>query len=271
MNVVDYAKKIPFLLMLPRFYSSTRIPLKHFGDAVKWTFVSRETSTLTYPLRITNRKYLIHTASLVAGVSYAEIEKYFLEIESNQELTSSVIKGIELSGIRHKKDLRCDFGSRIAWYAIIRAMKSRVVVENGVEMGLTGVALCEALLRNQSEGYPGAYIGLDINPDAGCLVRSERYLGVATLQIRDALESIDQLSHPVDFYFSDGLRTAEYEKEEFERLSGKLADNAVVISNKLKFSDVLADCSLQWKKRFVTFQEEPLNHWYPGSLFGIVH
>jgi len=256
-------------LWLPRLFIALRGYINPVFYAFKWSFKSRETSTFTYLLSVKNTKYLIHSVALVTKKPYLEIEGFFNEILSNEELKNYVIDKIKSSAVRYKKDLRFDLASRIGWYAIIRANKSRVVVENGVELGYTAVVLCEAILKNKSEGYDGMYYGLDINSEAGYFIKQDKYAKIANLLVGDALDSLAHLKESVDFYFSDGYRTCDYERKEFEALLKKTSSHAVIITNKLKFSDALADASLLYNKQFITFQEDPLNHWYPGSSIGI--
>ena len=257
-------------LWVPRLFIALREYIKFISYAFKWSFSSRETSTYTYVLSPNNTKYLIHSIALVTKKSYLEIEGYVKEILSNMELKSYVIDKIKSSPVRYKKDLRFDLASRIGWYAIIRANKSKVVVENGVELGYTAVVLCEAILKNKSEGYSGCYYGLDINSEAGYFIKQDKYEMISNLFFGDALDTIGHFKEPIDFYFSDGYRTCDYERLEFEELLKKTSSHAVIITNKLKFSDALADISLLYNKQFITFQEEPLNHWYPGSSIGIM-
>ena len=263
-------KKNRITLWLPRLVLALNYSWTIILKTIKWSLSSRETSTYTYLLSPNNTKYLIHSVSLVTKKSFLEIEGYFNEILFNEELKSYVISKVKASNVRYKKDLRFDLASRIGWYAIIRANKSKVVVENGVELGYTAVVLCEAILKNESEGYPGKYYGLDINSNAGYFIRHERYEAIANVVVGDALDSLSHFSEPIDFYFSDGCRTFDYEQKEFEELLKRTSSQAVIITNKLKFSDALADASLLYNKQFITFQEDPLNHWYPGSSIGIM-
>jgi len=262
-------KKNRITLWLPRLVLALNYSWTIILKTIKWSLSSRETSTYTYLLSPNNTKYLIHSVSLVTKKSFLEIEGYFNEILLNEELKSYVISKVKASNVRYKKDLRFDLASRIGWYAIIRANKSKVVVENGVELGYTAVVLCEAILKNISEGYPGRYYGLDINGNAGYFIKDERYISIAKIIVGDALDSLSHFSESIDFYFSDGYRTFDYEKKEFDVLSKNTSLHPVIITNKLKFSDALSDFSVIHRKQFITFQEDPLNHWYPGSSIGI--
>ena len=261
--------KFSIFLWFPRLIIAMRTSLILIFNIIKWSFKSRETSTYTYLLSSLNTKYLIQTVSVVTKKTYSEIEGYFNEILSNEELRSYVVNKVKASNVRYKKDLRFDLASRIGWYAIIRANKSKVVVENGVELGYSAVVLCEAILKNISEGYPGRYYGLDINGNAGYFIKDDRYISIAKIIVGDALDSLSHFSESIDFYFSDGYRTFDYEQKEFEVLSKNTSLHPVIVTNKLKFSDALSDFSVIHRKQFITFQEDPLNHWYPGSSIGI--
>ena len=184
----------------------------------KWLVYSRELSTYTYAITPNNRDYLIHTVAVVTGEAPEQVKKYFNELDLNVELKKKIISLINSSEFRYKKDARCDFGSRLAWYAIVRSLKPKLIVENGVDMGLTAIALCEALMVNHAEGYSGKYVGLDIKHDAGFLIRQARYKDLAEIVIGDALDYLKINNELIDFYFSDGCRTSEYEQIEFSFL-----------------------------------------------------
>ena len=256
---------------MKRILSASRLSMQHTGRFFKGALSSRETSTLTYKLTPANENYLMFLVAAVTGKDITTISGYFDEIKKNTELRDFVINKIASSHYRNKKDLRCDFGSRIAWYAIIRANKSKVVVENGIEMGLTALALCSAIARNREEGFEGEYYGLDINPEAGYLLTGSSFTAFTKLIINDSINSLAQFEKkPVDFYFSDGLRTYDYEKKEFAVLMDKVGTQAVIVTNKANFSSALAEMATEKKKRFAYFQEQPLDHWYPGSGLGIL-
>jgi hypothetical protein len=83
------------------------------------------------------------------------------------------------------------FGVTSGWYAFVRIL-SRVVVETGVDKGLGSVLLCAALMRNRAEGFPGQYLGTDINPDAGFLL-AEPYNGVGGILYGDSIQSLQSI------------------------------------------------------------------------------
>jgi hypothetical protein len=219
-----------------------------------------------------NETYLIN---LIAGIINTEreiIDRYFNELKENEKLKKTIISYLQQSVFKMKKDKRCDYGSRLAFYAIIRAVKPKLVVENGVEVGFTSVVLCEAIRKNIEEGYEGKFIGLDINKEAGDLIKSgSPYRTFAEIKFGDAIASLNLLEEKIDFYFSDGLRTYAYEQNEFANLRQKLNDQSIVITNKATFSKALYELSVELKRKFSFFKEHPQGHWYEGSGIGIMH
>src|SRR5262249_22892648 len=145
-------------------------------------------------------------------------------------------------------------GRRLGWYALVRVLKPRVVVETGVDKGLGGVALCAALLRNESEGYPGLYYGIDINDRAGWLI-SGRYKSVGKVLYGDSIESLKKLDVPIDFFISDSDHSAEYEYAEYQTVKHKLSIEAVIIGDNCHETTVLSQFSKETGRSFIFFAE----------------
>lgn len=246
--------------------------LKVASLAIKTAFNSRETSTYTYKLTTENEAYLKNIVATITQTSFAEVTTYFEEIYNDKIFQDGIKDMIAKSNLRKKKDLRTDFGSRIAWYAFVRILKPKVIVENGVEIGFTASILCKALERNYLEGNFGKYYGLDIDNNAGFLIKKQlNEKSIAKIILGDAIESIRNLDEKVDFYFSDGIRTYEYEQEEFMELNKKINKNSIVVTNKALFSKALFEASMQSSRKFIYFQEAPLKHWYKGAGIGILY
>ncbi len=193
-------KKSRLILITPRFWRALTSLLPKTKAVFQFAITSKETSTFTYNLTANNRKYLIQTIAIITQKTFHEIETYFLEAENNEVLKAYVIEKIKKAEDSYKKDLRCDFGSRIAWYAIIRAKKSKIVVENGVEVGYNAVLLCEALLKNKEEGYSGKFYGLDINQRAGYFINDKKYEFIKEIMVDDAMISIEKFTDTIPLH-----------------------------------------------------------------------
>lgn len=254
-----------------RLYKAWIVSYKYARKVFRYAIASRETATFTYNLTEENQLYLLNLTAQVTKVDISVIEVYYNELKNNLGLQKTIISHIDNSPFRKKKDKRCDYGNKFALYAIVRALKPEVVVENGVELGFTSMVLCEAIRRNREEGYNGKFIGLDINNDAGDLVRAiPDYAHFIELKCGDAVDSLHALENGIGFYFSDGYRSYKYEQAEFAALEQKLGDKAIVITNKAKFSKALYEFSRRLGKNYSFFKEDPV-HWYEGSGLGFMY
>jgi predicted O-methyltransferase YrrM len=254
-----------------RLFKAFLVSYKYAKKVFRYAVISKETATFTYNLTPLNQLYLMNLVAQITKRDIGIIESYCSELEDNQVLRNAILHHIGQSPLRKKKDIRCDYGNKLALYAIVRTLKPAVVVENGVEMGFTSIVLCEAIRKNIEDGYAGKFVGLDINSKAGYLVKAaSEYGSIFEIRCGDAIAGLQSLEWKIDFYFSDGFRTYEYEQHEFAVLSKKLNENAIVITNKATFSKALFELSLQLRKKYSFFKEHP-QHWYEGSGIGVMH
>jgi predicted O-methyltransferase YrrM len=234
---------------------------------VTWLFTSREFTNYTYDLSERNLRHLAAFVSEVTGVDYAKAEGYVAELNRDAELRDHVRSTIASSSEGHLADRVVRFGRRLGWYAIVRAVKPRVVVETGIDKGLGSVVLTAALKRNAEEGHPGRYYGTDINPRAGYLLHGE-YAKYGQCLYGDSLGSLIQLEAIVDVFINDSDHSADYEAREYEIIAPKLTPSAIVIGDNAHATDELLRFALRTGRRFLYFGEEPLDHWYPGAGIG---
>lgn len=255
-----------------RLYKAALTSFRYAKRAFYYAVTSKETATFTYKLTPENETYLMNLTAQIVKKDIRVIEEYFNELETNSELKQQIVENTNKSPFNYKKDKRCDFGNKLALYSIVRVLKPKVVVENGVELGFTAIVLCEAIRKNIDEGYPGNFIGLDINKDAGYLINVvPEYKSFSEMKCGDAIESLKTIDSKIDFYFSDGLRSYQYEQSEFAVIENKITDNAIIITNKASFSKALLEFSQKLKKNFSFFKEDPLGHWYQGAGLGIMY
>jgi predicted O-methyltransferase YrrM len=159
-------------------------------------------------------------------------------------------------------------GRRLGWYAVARRLKPRLIVETGVDFGLGSCVLSAALLRNASDGFPGRYIGTDINPAAGRLF-TEPYRSVGQIAYGDSIETLSRLQSPIDLFVNDSDHSAEYEANEYRTIEPLLSEQGVILGDNSHATSALADFSERSDRRFVFFHEVPSDHWYPGAGIGV--
>ena len=231
-------------------------------------FQSREWTNFTYDLWPTNVEHLAAFLSVVTKTTHAEVLGYMQELLHDDDLQAHVRNTTLESQFRTEADLPARFGRRLGWYALVRATKPQTVIETGVDKGLGAVVLCAALLRNASEGHPGRYLGTDINPHAGYLLKGP-YATVGKILVGDSLASLKTLDTPIDFFINDSDHSADYEYREYLAIAGKLRDSAIIVGDNAHVSESLLRFSIESRRSFLFWKEQPLHHWYPGAGIGI--
>jgi len=241
---------------------------KRYWQILKWGFSSREGGNYTYDLTESNITYLANIVSIASGVSILQIQSYINEARSDRMLEKHVINETKRSRRSTYADLRVSFGRRLGWYAFVRALRPKVIIETGIDKGLGSVLLCSALLKNKSEGFEGRYYGTDINPNAGYLL-SAPYSEVGEVLYGDSIESLKRFNQKIDLFINDSDHSSEYEKEEYLTVQSKLSPNAYILGDNSHITNELATFSADAGRSFLFYKEEPYNHWYPGAGIGI--
>ncbi|MFG2009983.1 class I SAM-dependent methyltransferase [Micromonospora sp. NPDC048868] len=242
---------------------------KVLRTSARWLVTSREHHNYTYELTKLSRHHLAWFVSVVCDVPVKQVRAYFAEIESDDVLRRHIESATAGAARRGLADRQVRYARRIGWYAIVRATKPAHVVETGVDKGLGSCVLAAALLRNAADGQPGRVTSLDINPEAGYLARTAPWSEVVDLVIGDSIASIAALDRPVDLFLHDSDHSRAHEKREFEAVEGRLAPGAILLTDNVTATNVLAEHAERTGRRFLAYRETPANHWYPGDGIGV--
>ncbi|KAB1155640.1 class I SAM-dependent methyltransferase [Micromonospora sp. AMSO12t] len=242
---------------------------KVLRTSARWLVTSREHHNYTYELTKLSRHHLAWFVSVVCDVPVKQVRAYFAEIESDDVLRRHIESATAGAARRGLADRQVRYARRIGWYAIVRATKPTHVVETGVDKGLGSCVLAAALLRNAADGQPGRVTSLDINPEAGYLARTAPWSEVVDLVIGDSIASIAALDRPVDLFLHDSDHSRAHEKREFEAVETKLAPGAILLTDNVTATNVLAEHAERTGRRFLAYRETPANHWYPGDGIGV--
>jgi predicted O-methyltransferase YrrM len=244
----------------------------HFRRNLKnvrhWLIHSREHTNYTYHLTDLNRRYLIAFVAHITEQSYQSVEKYVLELENNLELKTYLQEQTRLQKDKWA-DIEPKFARRLAWYALVRIRKPKVVIETGVDKGLGSCILTAALLKNQEEGNSGYYYGTDINPKAGYLLQMP-YSQVGEILYGDSIESLRKLDKEIDLFINDSDHSAEYEANEYQIIQSKLSNHAMILSDNAHDTDALLNFAQKAGRKFLFYKEQPARHWYSGAGIGVV-
>lgn len=231
-----------------------------------WAFKRTETSNFYYDLTERNRRELAHMVALVSKISPSESLKYIDEVRSDSQLSSHIRS--TLSKDNSMRDSSMLLGRRIGWYAFVRALKPRLVIETGVHQGIGAVTIIRALEKNSEEGSPGKYLGTDIDPQAGVLVTG-KFLETGRVLFGDSIATLRSVSDEIDLFVNDSDHSAEYEAEEYEVVQARLSKSAVILGDNSHATSSLMEFSAKQQRRFLLFREDPKDHWYPGAGIGV--
>jgi predicted O-methyltransferase YrrM len=239
------------------------------GASARWLFLSREHHNYTYDLTKLSHEHLAWFVSAVCDVPVKRVRAFMAELSGDEALRRHIERATAASARRGLADRQVRYARRLGWYAIVRAAKPGHVVETGVDKGLGTCVLAAALLRNAAEGAPGRVTSLDINPEAGYLVKAQPWAGVVDLVIGDSLASIGALDRPVDLFLHDSDHHAAHERREFTAVEPKLAPGALLLTDNVTITNVLAKHAEATGRRFLAYRETPARHWFPGDGIGV--
>jgi len=196
----------------------------------------------------------------------AQIESYFREPLQDQALQDLVRRAARQRDAQ-TTDADWRFGRRLAWYGIVRQCRPKLVVETGVDKGLGSLLLCSALKRNSEEGYPGEYVGTDINPRAGALFQPP-YTQFGRIAYGDSIESLKKLNMPIDVLVNDSDHSSDYEYREYQAIADKISPHCIIIGDNCLVTDKLMQFARETGRDFLYFKDEPDHHWFPGTGVG---
>jgi hypothetical protein len=276
-TTIRFLKSIPPLRLLVnairkslllRAYRRRRFALSYYRSQLKyirrWIWKRTENSNFYYDISELNKIHLGHFLSHILKTPYEQVMEYFHELESDEDLK----KHIEIGLNKYGQDfIRIEYGRRLGWYAVVRALKPNLVVETGVHQGVGACVLTSALIRNFAEGHSGAYIGTDISQNAGKLL-SGKYKSMGKIVFGDSIESLNRITGEIGVFINDSDHSAEYEAAEYEAVTGLLSDSCVMIGDNSHVTTKLSDYSRKHGRDFLFFSEKPKNHWYPGAGIG---
>ena len=267
-RILRFLKRIWILNFFRRVYIASKYFNSKYLQILKWGFTSNEDTNFTYRLTDDNLTCLAQTIALVTKKEYSEILGYIKEPELNEELKQHIIHTSNKSKEKRFSDKEIRFGRRLGWYALTRAIKPKIIIETGVDKGLGSVLLCAALEKNKKEGYDGSYYGTEINPDAGYLLAG-KYSNFGQVLYGDSITSLLNFTKKIDLFINDSDHSSEYEYEEYKTIKPLINEGTIILGDNSHSTNKLSRFSLENKRQFLFFKEEPMDHWYPGAGIGI--
>lgn len=232
----------------------------------KWSKKFTEESNFYYTITSLNSEHLAQLVSIITGKSVDKILEYFHELESDQTLRNHITQHLKNKGLG--RDICVNYGRRLGWYAFVRSIKPKVVIETGIDHGVGSCVLASALLRNADEGRPGRYYGTEIRREAGQLFCGA-YAQTGEILYGDSIESLKNFSEKIDVFINDSDHSPEYEYEEYRTIRDKLSNDGIILGDNSHVTNSLSKFSKEAARSFIFFSEKPENHWSPGAGIGI--
>jgi len=221
-----------------------------------------------YDLQQRNKEYLGSMISVMVKKDYDEIMSYIHEIENDENLAQHFLNVMESDPyLRRCYGNKMYFGRRSGWYAVIRAIRPKVVVETGVSTGIGSCMITAALMKNHQEGHPGYYYGTEIDPTQGVFLK-EPYAQYGEICLGDSVETLKSFDKKIDLLITDSTHNPEYETHEYEATEHKLSDQVIILANNSQNRNTLQQFANATNRNFLFFREEPLNHWRSGGGIG---
>lgn len=72
----------------------------------------------------------------------------------------------------------------------------------------------------------------------------------------------------MNLFLHDSDHASVHERREFEAVEPKLASGAVLLTDNVTATGVLARHAERTGRRFLAYRETPARHWYPGDGIG---
>ncbi len=237
--------------------------------ALEWLLYSNENTNWTYDLSPRNLAHLANMISVTTAQPVDDIAAYIAEPDQDATLKAHISETVNKQPAARTGliDTHPRWCRRLGWYAVVRALKPKLVIETGVDKGLGSVLLCAALARNAEEGHEGRYLGTDINPRAGYLLGGP-YARFGEIRYGDSIETLETLTDPVDVLINDSDHSADYEYREYQTLAPLFSDRSVILGDNAHSTDMLMRFASETGRKFLFFRELPQGHWYPGAGVG---
>lgn len=233
--------------------------------AVRYLLTDPELDNFSY--RIANSAELATFLGRALNADAEALASYIRELQADRFLRQRIEDRLATRTDRRRT---MPYGRRLGWYAIVRHLKPRLLVETGIHDGLGSSILLRALERNAAEGIDGRLISFDIRPDVGWLIPEELRLrhdvriGNSLTLLRPAIGD-----RSVDFFIHDSDHRYEYETAEFETVMPFTKPGAVLLSDNAHAGDAFEDFCGRHGLEFRYWHEIPAGHFYPGAGIGL--
>jgi Methyltransferase domain len=240
----------------------------HKNPAKVLRFVLTDPEVENFSYEIENEEEMASFLADALGVSRNRIAAYMQEGHQDPELNQNLSRRVRW---RWDCKSRLSLGRRIGWYALVRALRPKTVVETGIHNGLGSLVLLRAIERNAVEGDTGELISFDIVKSSGWLVpKSLRRFWTPVFESTfTALDPVLE-GKSVDLLVQDLGAGREAELHDYETVWKHGSDRLVLLAASAHLTTALRSFAAARGLDYRHFRDIPRDHVFPGGGAGIV-
>lgn len=230
---------------------------------IRWCFSSHELTNWSYHSTEVSMKRLAVTLSKIEGVSCKAVMGYCTELSRDILLQNMYLQARSKEKmLRNLTDAELRPGRQSLYYCLTRALKPKVVFEAGTAHGIGSLLIVHALKLNAAEGFPGKLITVDLNPNAGKLLKHlpSDYRACMDFIISDTESALRLYASRIDLFFHDTVNIPSHEKTHYDLLDQRIARDGVICTS-WGMSGILAEYSEKSDRRYLEFTSQPERHW----------
>lgn len=147
----SFIKKVPLLKEFMRIRGRKKRATSYYKPSFRlindWAKKKTEFSNYYYDLNESNRSDLASLISAITETPFKQVEALFDELENNENLRAHISNSWARDPMM--SDAKLGYGRRLGWYAFIRILKPKIVVETGVHHGVGSCVITSALIKMQ--------------------------------------------------------------------------------------------------------------------------
>jgi predicted O-methyltransferase YrrM len=234
----------------------------------KSALLSREMYNYSYHNTDVSIHRLATLLSNIEEVSTDAVLQYCREVSSDGELQDIYRNARSREKmLRNLTDNELRVGRQLLYYCLARILKPRLVFEAGTAHGIGSLLILQALKLNEAEGYSGRLITVDLNPNAGKLLKHlpSGYGHLIDFRSGNSETVLADLAPGIDLFFHDTVNIASHETRHYELLREKLSASGVICTT-WGAAGTLAGFSRRNGRRYFEFTNEAQGHWSSDTL-----
>jgi predicted O-methyltransferase YrrM len=235
------------------------------GLVFRWLVNSREWANFSCDYTPEGLAAAVAAISELTGRSREEIRGYADELKADSVFAARYKDRVTGTRLRWVSDPTLRYGKCMVNYMLVRATDAKLIFEAGTERGLSTLAMCRALQRNDSLSGAGRIVTVDIGADRGGFLAGDEG-GLVQCLNGDSVAALKSSGDLIDLFLHDTVNDPLHTREQFKALSTRLAVGGFVHTSWFT-SEFLEFCDSEGL-RCIEYAERVSGHWYAGRRAG---